>query len=122
MCKLVTSELIGNNGKIAEIKKSAIENIIVSAPLCDSIARIVLFGSCTKERCNEKSDIDIAVFGKTPKNKCLSSSSYRKFISELNSFNDYAESYDVLYFQDGKVNNSSVMDDINEGVLIYASK
>jgi len=122
MCKLVSLNTDENGIMVADIKKSAIENIINSASLCDAITKIVLFGSCIEERCSKESDIDIAVFGNKPKNKCLSSVSYRKFISALNKFNDFSESYDVLYFQDGKTNNESIMNDISRGALIYANE
>lgn len=122
MCKLVSLKANENEIMVADIKKSAIENIINSASLCDSITKIVLFGSCIEERCKKDSDIDIAVFGKKPKNKCLSSASYRKFMSALNKFNDFSESYDVLYFQDGKSNNDYIMNDISRGALIYANE
>lgn len=121
MCKLVPLNTNENGIMVADIKKSAIENIVNSAPLCDSITRIVLFGSCIEDRCNEYSDIDIAVFGNKPKYKFLTSASYRKFMSALNSFNDYSESYDVLYFQDGKPNNDFIMNDISGGALIYTN-
>lgn len=122
MCKLVSLNTSENGIMVADIKKSAIENIVNSASLCDSITRIVLFGSCIEERCSKDSDIDIAVFGNKPKNKCLSSASYRKFISAINKFNGFSESYDVLYFQDGKANNDFIMNDISRGALIYANE
>lgn len=122
MCKLVSLNTSENGIIVADIKKSAIENIVSSASLCDSITRIVLFGSCIEERCSKDSDIDIAVFGNKPKNKCLSSASYRKFISAINKFNDFSESYDVLYLQDGKANNDFIMNDISRGALIYANE
>ena len=122
MCKLVSLNTNENEIMVADIKKSAIENIIDSASLCDSITRIILFGSCIEERCSKDSDIDIAVFGNKPKNKCLSSVSYRRFMSALNRFNDFSESYDVLYFQDGKPNNDFIMNDISRGALIYANE
>ena len=65
MCKLIS---IGNGKAIADIKHKYIKNITRQAHECKNISRIVLFGSSLEERCTEKSDIDIAVFGKINRN------------------------------------------------------
>ena len=102
MCKLVTLKLDSGTIRVADIKKDAIENVAQNAALCKNISKIILFGSSTKESCTKESDIDLAIFGDQAKNKCLTSASFRKFTSSLYRFDDFNETYDLLYFQNGK--------------------
>lgn len=106
---------------VADIKKEFILNIIDKAPLCKDIDRIVLFGSSIEERCTDRSDIDIAVFGEKTPGRILSSSSYRKFTKEVYKFNNFSQDYDILYFKNGS-KGSSILEDINKGRVIYYIK
>ncbi|MBQ8919742.1 MAG: nucleotidyltransferase domain-containing protein [Acidaminococcaceae bacterium] len=111
---------IGNRTiRVAEIKQKYIENVIDAARKCSLIDRVILFGSSIEERCSESSDIDIAVFGTQPSYRALSSKKYERFARQLYAFDDYAQSYDILYFKTGTKINSPIMADINRGEVLY---
>ena len=117
MCKLVDF-----NGKlVADIKLKHIENIIKQAEKCNNISRIMLFGSSIEERCNDKSDIDIAVFGNLSKAKYLGTGEFRLFQDEIFLY-DMNQDYDILYFCEGKEYEDAIMADINNGTEIYRRK
>ena len=105
--------------RVAENKIKYIRNIVDAARKCAAIDRVVLFGSSTKARCKDQSDIDIAVFGSMPKTKCLISRQYRDFTNQLYSFDDYKQAYDILYFKTGDSHNGFIMSEINRGETIY---
>ncbi|MBR4782002.1 MAG: nucleotidyltransferase domain-containing protein [Lachnospiraceae bacterium] len=115
MCQLIS---IGNGKAVANIKHRHIVNISEQARTCKNISRIMLFGSSLEERCTEKSDIDIAVFGKMKKGKYLDSKEFRKFMDQLFRF-DLKQDYDILYFCDGQRYDDAIMADINRGAEIY---
>ena len=69
MCELVEMKIGKKRIRVADIKKDYIQNIIDSVILCKEIDKVVLFGSALEERCTDASDLDIAVFGKYPKNQ-----------------------------------------------------
>lgn len=71
------------------------------------------------DRCTEESDIDIAVFGNQSKGKVLTSKQFMKFADELAEFDDFLQSYDILYFKTGKEDNSAIMAEINKGEVLY---
>ena len=119
MCKIINIKIGNRIIKVADIKEKYIYNIADAAKKCRYIDRIVLFGSSTMERCKESSDIDIAVFGSASKGKALTSKSYRYFAGQLYEFDDYNQSYDILYFKSGKAYNESIMSDIENGEVIY---
>jgi predicted nucleotidyltransferase len=80
----------------------------------------MLFGSSIEERCNENSDIDIAVFGDMQKVKYLRSKEYDRFHAGVVSYGgDFIQDYDILYFCNNKIYDDSIMDDILNGVEIY---
>lgn len=58
MCKMRN---LTENIRVAAIKY---DYIIKQTQKCKNISKIILFGSSIEERCQQKSDIDIAVFGK----------------------------------------------------------
>ena len=119
MCQ-VTEMCIGDRiVRVADIKQKYIENIVSAARDCSYIDRVVLFGSSLENRCQEESDIDLAVFGNVSRGKCLTSRSYEQFLSKIYSFNDFNQAYDILYFRNGSSNNSAIMDDIEKGEVIY---
>lgn len=122
MCNLVSLKLDSGTIKVADIKKDAIKNVAQNAAVCQNISKIILFGSGTKESCTNESDIDLAIFGDQSKNKCLTSASFKKFTSALYKFNDFSQTYDLLYFQNGKTMQSNLMDDIEKGEVIYVRK
>ena len=115
MCKLVSYK---NGKKVADIKYRHIENISKQAEKCENISRIMLFGSSIEERCNDRSDIDIAVFGKLSKNRYLDSTEFRQFHDQVYLF-DMNQDYDILYFKDGQEYKDSIMEEINRGAEIY---
>jgi len=115
MCKLVQWR---GNQYVADIKYNHILNITKQAEKCKNIERIMLFGSSLEERCTERSDIDIAVFGKQKKGKYLISSEYKNFLHNIFIY-DMDQDYDIIYFEDGKNNEDRIMIDINKGVELY---
>ena len=116
MCRLVPYK---NGKKVAEIKLRYIDNITEQAEKCRNINRIMLFGSSLEERCTSRSDIDIAVFGTQTSYRALSSKEYERFARQLYSFDDHAQSYDILYFKTGTKDNSPIMEDIRRGEVLY---
>ncbi len=115
MCKLVHFK----DGKfVAEIKLGHVKNVASQAEKCKNISRIMLFGSSTEERCTDRSDIDIAVFGQMPKTKYLGSREFRTFQDRLFLY-DLNQDYDILYFCDGQEHNDPIMKDIAHGTEIY---
>lgn len=104
--------------KVSNLKKEYIENIIKSASLCKYITKIILFGSSLEEQCTEYSDIDIAVFGTKTLPQIMRLKSYsKKFYDSIYSF--ALHPYDILYFQEGKYDNSGLMNNILKGEVIY---
>lgn len=91
-----------------------------SAKQCGYIERIVLFGSSISERCEEDSDIDIAVFGNVTKTKCLTSKSFKEFAKKLYIFDDYKQNYDILYFNNEQSSDVGILEEIGRGEVIYA--
>lgn len=119
MCKVVLVKIGNRSFKVADIKQKYIENIIDAARKCEMIDSIILFGSSIEERCKESSDIDIAVFGKQPPSRALSSKKYEQFARQLYSFDDHAQAYDILYFKTGTKLDSPIMTDIKWGEVVY---
>ena len=115
MCKLVPYK---DGQDVAEIKLKHIKNVSTQAEKCKNISRIMLFGSSVEERCTDRSDIDIAVFGKIPKAKYLASSEFRKFQDQLFLY-DLNQDYDILYFCEGQDYTDPIMTDIKRGTEIY---
>ncbi len=97
------------------------ENIINAAKECDYIDRVVLFGSSTETCCKEDSDIDLAVFGNINKSRCLTSKKYENFLKKIYSY-DFSQTYDILYFRSNQDNNSAILNDIDQGVLLYEAE
>lgn len=119
MCRVIETKIDDRTIRVADIKEKYIRNIVESAKACDYIDRVVLFGSGITEHCTEESDIDLAVFGNQPETKCLRSKSYIRFANAL-SKNDRYQRYDILYFKTGTKNDSVIMNDINNGEVLYA--
>ena len=119
MCKLITKKVQDRDIKVADIKSDYIDNIVSSASLCNQINRIILFGSAIEERCTERSDIDIAVFGSQTKSKMFASKGYKDFVQSVVSYGG-AQDYDILYFDDRKEHAGSIMSDIQYGEVLYA--
>ena len=115
MCRLVP---FTNGGEIADIKYHQIKNITNQAEKCKNIDRVILFGSSTQERCTDRSDIDIAIYGRMPKNKYLDSKEFKRFHDKVFLF-DLNQDYDILYFCDEQKQNDIMLDDIQNGVGIY---
>ena len=122
MCNVTTLQLDSDTVKVADKKKAAVINVARNAALCKNISKIVLFGSSTGNSCARDSDIDLAIFGDQSKNKCLTSNSFRKFTSSLYRFDNFGQTYDLLYFQNGKDYDCSIMEDINQGEVVYIRK
>ncbi|MBP5384468.1 MAG: nucleotidyltransferase domain-containing protein [Lachnospiraceae bacterium] len=120
MCKVVKMKIGDRNIRVADIKKKYIRNIVDAASQCDLIDRIVLFGSSVRDSCKEESDIDLAIFGNQTEYRALRSKKYDRFTSQIYSFDDSGQSYDLLYFVSGKQYRGLIMDDIENGELIYA--
>ena len=120
MCKVIETEINGKRIHIADIKEKYIINIVNAAEKCSIIDRIMLFGSCIEERCNESSDIDLAIFGNQTEYKALRSKEYDRFTDQLYQFDDSGQSYDLLYFITDKTYHGKIVEDIQKGELIYA--
>lgn len=118
MCKLVNMKANGRNIQVANIKKEYIENIIKSISLCGEIDKIILFGSALEERCTDESDVDIAIFGKQPKNKMYRMKSYNRFVDSIVSYGALQD-YDLLYFDSNQNNKDAILDDIYRGEVLY---
>ena len=115
MCKMIHFK----DGKyIADIKYKYIQNIVKQAEHCKHINRIMLFGSTLEERCTDKSDIDIAVFGDKTREKYLVSKEFRDFHRRVFMY-DMDQEYDILYFVDGKKYDGMIMQSIHNGLEIY---
>ena len=119
MCKVVDVKIRNRNVRVADIKSKYLDNIVTSAEECKYIDKVILFGSSIEDRCTEESDIDIAVFGNQPKGKALTSKQFMKFADELAEFDDFLQSYDILYFKTGKEDDSAIMAEINKGEVLY---
>lgn len=119
MCKVVDVVVRDRHVKVADIKRKYLNNIVDSAEDCKYIDRVVLFGSSIEDRCTEDSDIDIAVFGKEPRGKAIKSRQFLAFINKLASYDDFEQAYDVLYFKEGKKDNSSILLEIDKGEVLY---
>ena len=115
MCKM---REFADNKYVADIKYDYIKNIALQAETCKNINRIMLFGSAMEERCTDRSDIDIAVFGNETKSRYLRSKEFRDFQSRLFRFG-FEQNYDILYFQEGKTSGDSILEDISKGIEIY---
>ena len=115
MCKMVP---LKDGRYVAESKLDYILNICNQAKKCPSISKVVLFGSALEDRCTEKSDIDIAVFGDMSKGKYLQSKEFRDFRGRLFQY-DLNQDYDILYFDNAEKNEDMIMRDIRNGMEIY---
>lgn len=73
MCKMRN---LTENIRVAAIKY---DYIIKQTQKCKNISKIILFGSSIEERCQQKSDIDIAVFGEKKPTSYLKSAEFRNF-------------------------------------------
>ena len=105
---------------VADIKKKYIDNIAQQAENCHNISRIVLFGSALETRCRERSDIDIAVFGKKKHNDYLRSGEFKQFQRSIFSFGgDYTQDDDILYFCDDTESDDAILENIHRGTEIY---
>ena len=119
MCKVVDVKVGNRNVRVADVKMKYLDNIVESAEECKYIDRVVLFGSSIGDRCTEESDIDIAVFGKEPRGKALKSNQFLTFINKLASYDNFEQAYDVLYFKEGKKDNSAILLEIDKGEVLY---
>ena len=120
MCQVVRMNTGDRQIRVADIKKKYIQNIIDAAKKCDLIDRVVLFGSSLEERCNEMSDMDLAVFGNQSPARALTSKKYEAFSRQISSFDQYSQVYDILYFRSGAVNKSPIIEEIKKGEILYA--
>ena len=122
MCKLATITVDNRIIKVAENKKDYVQNIIDAAQKCDYIDRVILFGSSMTSKCTDESDIDIAVFGNVSRSRCLTSKKYKYFTHQIYGYNDFSQTYDVLYFRSGEKDDTLLMDEIKRGALLYERK
>ena len=125
MCKLVNIKT--NNGeevRVADIKREEIMNVIKAASLCKKIDMLILYGFALEDRCDERSDIDIAVVSKYPISKLCKLKSFHDFTTYIYKYNMDQE-YDFLYFksydeinqsQDSEMIASEIM---KKGKIIY---
>lgn len=124
LIKLCENNLISDI-KVADIKINAIKNIINSAKECKSIDYIILFGSSLEERCNEESDIDIAIISNITRSRLYRVKEYRDFLANVYKYN-LRQEYDIIQFnslEDIKKHKYGVYLDIAEkGKIIYSRK
>ena len=115
MCRMVPYK----DGRcVADIKLRHIDNISEQAKAAKNIRRIMLFGSALEDRCTERSDIDIAVFGDKSKSSYIDSKEFKAFKSGLFRF-DWDQDYDVLYFKDNEEGKDAIMHEICRGIEIF---
>lgn len=111
--------------KVADIKINEIKNIISSAKECKSIDYIILFGSSLEERCNEESDIAIAIVSNITKSRLYRAKEYKDFLANVYEYN-LKQEYDIIQFnslEDIKKHEYSVYLDIAEKCkIIYSRK
>ena len=119
MCTVSNATILNRTFKVADIKKEYVRNVIDAASKCDLIDRIILFGSSLETRCTQDSDIDRAIFGNQSEYNALRSKKYDAFTSQIFSYDDSGQSYDLLYFVSGKRYRGMIMDNIENGELIY---
>ena len=119
MCGIAVLNIDGRRIRVADIKQKYMANIIEAARKCEYIDKIVLFGSACNSRCTEKSDIDLAIFGNQTKYRFLCSGKYRAFLEQIYVFDDHRQAYDFLYFKTGSQQKSQIMNDIEEGEVLY---
>ncbi len=119
MCKIVNVKINGKTIQVAEIKKKYIQNIVDAAEECDMIDKIIIFGSCIRPDCKEDSDIDVAVFGSLTRVKGMTSAKYRRFADRLAMYDDFNQSYDLLYFKSDENYKEAIMDEIEKGEVLY---
>ena len=120
MCGVKDVNIRGNIVRVADIKEKYILNIVNAAEDCDCIDKVVMFGSAITKDCEDTSDIDLAVFGNQAKGKALTSIKFRQFLNRLSEFDDFNQTYDVLYFKTGAKNKALIMNDIERGEVRYA--
>ena len=120
MCTVKKMTIGDRTIHVADIKMKYIKNIVAAAKDCDYIDKVVLFGSAIKNNCRTDSDIDLAVFGNKAKGKALTSFAYRNFIDQIYAFDDFEQTYDILYFKSGAKNDFGIMEDIEQGEVLYA--
>lgn len=118
MCKVISFKIGDRIVRAADIKKEYIINAANKAKDCSAIDKLVLFGSSTSENCTRNSDIDLAVFGKCSESSMMKSKDYKAFVRDLFRY-DFNQNYDVLYFDSTKSDYSSILNDINKGVVLY---
>lgn len=119
MCTVKKMRIGNRTFKVADIKQKYMKNIVDAAANCDFIERIVLFGSCIEERCQESSDIDLAIFGTQVPSRALQSKKYERFARQLYLFDNNSQAYDLLYFKTGVEKKSRIMEDIEKGEIVY---
>ena len=119
MCRMVTVNTRSGPVRVAGIKSKYIKNIADAATKCDYIDKIVLFGSCTSNKCTSESDIDLAVFGNVSKGKCLTSKKYEQFLKQVFSFDRFSQAYDILYFKSGGSYTDGILVEIAKGEVLY---
>lgn len=124
LIKLYENNLISDI-KVADIKINAIKNIINSAKECKSIDYIILFGSSLEERCNEESDIDIAIISNITRSRLYRVKEYSDFLANIYKY-DLRQEYDIIQFnslEDINKHKYGVYLDIAEkGKTIYSRK
>lgn len=120
MCTVKEMTVGGRTIHVADIKMKYMENIVAAAKDCDYIDKVILFGSATRTTCRGDSDIDLAVFGNKARGKAVTSAGYRNFINKIYAYDDFEQAYDILYFKSGDRNNAGIMEDIEQGEVLYA--
>ena len=126
MCRLTPVKTnFGTEVDVADIKRAYVENIIRYASGCSKIDAIYLFGSSIEERCNEQSDIDIAIVSNVPRSRLFRTQSYSTFVHNIYK-SDMEQSYDFLQFNSHealKNSNAPICHEINnKGKMIYRRK
>lgn len=124
LIQLCKNDLIPDT-KVADIKVNEIKNIISSAKECKSIDYIILFGSSLEEKCNEESDIDIAIVSNIKRSRLYRAKEYRDFLANVYKYN-LRQEYDIIQFNSlediNKHKYGVYLDIVEKGKVIYSRK
>ena len=109
------------NIRVAANKYDYIINIIKQTQKCKNNCKKNHIRSQNEERRQQKSDIDIAVYGTKKPTSYLKSAEFRNFNDNIFAFNNFdGQYYDILYFAENNNDTSKLMINIRKCEEIYS--